>query len=312
MTDILVTGGCGYIGSRLVPLLASDQEVNRIVVLDNLDTGSPRSLFGSLDKTVEFRQGDVREYGDVESAMRGVDRVVHLAAITGATSTHERPEETRAVNCGGSENVLRAAIKLDIDTVVFASSCNIYGRATSTHLDETTDPVPINPYAEAKLEAEQLVSEYCDGRDLQGIVLRMSTNYGTAPAVRFNLVVNKFVFRALTDRPLTVYGDGNNWRPFIHVEDAARAYRHAVVKPGNWTKQIYNVGSTEENYRIAEIADIISDEVASVNVTYLQDRNPGPSYHVSFDRVEETGFSPEWSLEQGVRDLAAAFHSNDE
>jgi UDP-glucose 4-epimerase len=316
--DVLVTGGCGYIGSALVPLLCEDQRVDRVVVLDSLTGGSPRALLGTLSPadatgeaadgaTVDFRRGDVREYGDVESAMRGVDSVIHLAAITGAASTHDRREETFAVNLDGTENVLTAAGKLGVETVTFASSCNVYGRATSTDIDESTEPDPINPYAEAKATAESLVAEACEEYGMQGTSLRLSTNYGYAPGVRFNLVVNHFVFRALTGRPLTVYGDGSNWRPFVHVQDAARAYRAAALDPESWTAPVYNVGSAAGNYRIAEIADLVSEIVGPVDVTYLEDEHPGPSYHVNFDRLAETGFEPEWGLEDGIVHLAERF-----
>jgi nucleoside-diphosphate-sugar epimerase len=306
-TDILVTGGCGYIGSDLIPRLQAADEVGEVVVLDSLTSGSPRALMGAVDGNLTFRRGDVREYGDVESAMRGVDTVVHLAAITGASSTHDRREETFAVNYDGTENVLTAAGKLGVENVVFASSCNVYGRATSTDIDETVDPDPINPYAETKLDSEQLLAEYCEEFGMDGTALRMATNFGDSPGVRFNLVVNYFVFRALTGRTLTVYGDGSNWRPFIHVGDAARAYEHAALAPEAWDHRVYNVGANDANYRIAEIADIVDEEVGAVDITYLEDEHPGPSYHVNFDRLEATGFEPQTTLREGVRDLARSF-----
>ncbi len=302
---VLVTGGCGYIGSALVPALLEDSRVDEVVVFDSLATGSPANLVGCVDETLRFRRGDVREYGDVESAMRGVDSVVHLAAITGADSTHDRREETFAVNRQGTENVLTAAGKFDVETVVFASSCNNYGRAASTDIDEETEQDPLNPYAKSKVESEQLLVDAMDEYGFDGTALRMSTNYGWSPGVRFNLVVNHFVFRGLTDRPLTVYGDGNNWRPFIHVEDAARAYAHAALEPDSWPRTVYNVGSNDENYRIAEIAEIVREELdRELEITYLEDEHPGPSYHVNFDRLDETGFEPEWTVRRGVRDIA--------
>ncbi|WP_276249784.1 NAD-dependent epimerase/dehydratase family protein [Haloarcula rara] len=306
-TDVLVTGGCGYIGSDLIPQLADDDRVGEVVVLDSLASGSPRALMGAVNGKLEFRRGDVREYGDVESAMRGVDTVVHLAAITGAASTHDRREETVAVNYDGTENVLTAAGKLDVENVVFASSCNVYGRATSTDIDETVNPDPINPYAETKLDSEALLESYCEEFGMDGTALRMATNFGYSPGVRFNLVVNYFVFRALTGRTLTVYGDGSNWRPFVHVSDAARAYKHAALNPDAWDRRVYNVGSNDANYQIAEIADVVDEEVGAVDITYLEDEHPGPSYHVNFDRLATTGFEPQTTLREGVRDIARRF-----
>ncbi|QLK27803.1 NAD(P)-dependent oxidoreductase [Natrinema zhouii] len=302
---VLVTGGCGYIGSVLVPTLLDDQRVNDVVVLDSLSSGTPANLSGCIDDRLQFRRGDVREYGDVESAMRDVDTVIHLAAITGAASTHDRREETFASNLDGTENVLTAAGKFDVDRVVFASSCNNYGRAASTDIDEETAQDPLNPYAESKVEAERLLEEAMNEYDFDGTALRMSTNYGWAPGIRFNLVVNHFVFRGLTDRPLTVYGNGSNWRPFIHVVDAARAYADAALNPESWYRTVYNVGSNAGNYRISEIAELIREELdRELDITYLEDEHPGPSYHVNFDRLEETGFEFEWTLRDGIRDLA--------
>ncbi len=306
MTDLLLTGGCGYIGSALIPQLCADDRVGRVVVLDDLSSGSPRNLMGCV-REIEFRQGDVREYGDVESAVRGVDGIVHLAAITGADSTHDRREETYHTNLEGTRNVLTAAGKVGVERVVLASSCNIYGRATSTDIDETVEPDPINPYAETKYESEKLLSEYVAEHDMTGTALRLSTVYGDAPGIRFNLVVNHFVFRALTGRPLTVYGDGSNWRPFIHVEDAARAYREAVLDPDAWSEFVYNVGAVDENRRIRDVATLISEEIDTVNVTYLEDEHPGPSYHVNFDKVSEADFEPDYTLREGVRELAERF-----
>jgi UDP-glucose 4-epimerase len=308
---VLVTGGCGYIGSALVPQLLADDNIETVRVLDNLETGSPRNLIGTglgNEPSLEFQRGDVREYGHVENAMRGIDTVIHLAAITGADSTHDRREETIAVNYNGTQNVLTAAGKLGVGNVVFASSCNNYGRAASTDINETTEPDPLNPYAETKYESEQLLDDAINKHGFEGTALRMSTNYGYAPGIRFNLVVNYFVFRALTDRPLTVYGDGTNWRPFIHVTDAARAYKHAACHPDRWPQLVYNIGSNDENYQIAEIAKIIRDELdTDLDITYLEDRQPGPSYHVNFDRVSETGFAVNHTVHEGVRELTDAF-----
>lgn len=304
---VLVTGGCGYIGSALVPRLQASPNVDEVTILDNLNNGSPANLRTAdlARDDFNFRDGDVREYGVVESAMRDIDGVVHLAAITGAASTHDRADETRAVNLDGTENVLKAARKFDIDRVVFASSCNNYGRADQRELDETVDPDPINPYAETKVAAEQLLETYAEDHGIETTALRMSTVYGDAPGIRFNLVVNAFVFRGVTDRPLTVYGNGSNWRPFIYVQDAAQAFADAVQRPERWPALVYNVGDTDENYRIEDVATIVQSELdCSIDITYLEDRQPGPSYHVNFDRLDETGFELEWTLADGVRTLA--------
>jgi nucleoside-diphosphate-sugar epimerase len=308
---VLVTGACGYLGSALVPRLQATRKVEGVALLDDLSTGSPRHL-ADCDLTsgdVTFHRADVREYGAVEGAVREAepDAIVHLAAITGAESTHDREAETRAVNLEGTENVLTAARKFDVDRVAFASSCNVYGRADHRELDETVEPDPINPYAETKHDAESLLAEYDEEYGLETTALRFSTVFGHAPGIRFNLVVNAFVFRALTDRPLTVYGDGSNWRPFIHVDDAARALTGVLHTPERWPRPVYNVGDRAENYQIDDVARILRNTLdRDLDIVYLEDERPGPSYHVNFDRLAETGFDLEWTLPEGVVDLAAA------
>ena len=310
--EVLVTGGLGYIGSALVPHLLEQAAVDRVRVFDNQSTGSPRTLFG-IDLSTEplsIRDGDVREYGAVESAVRGVDTVVHLAAITGAESTHDREAETVAVNYEGTENVVQAAEKYDVENVVFASSCNLYGRAAQSEITEATEPNPLNPYAETKYESETLLRDSARENGFSATALRMSTNFGHAPGVRFNLVVNYFVFRALTNRALTVYGDGTNWRPFIHVRDAARAFAHAALNPGEYDDLVYNVGANDQNYQIKDIASIVRDELdTDLEITYLEDRKPGPSYHVNFDKLASTSYETEWTLREGIRDLAGQYRS---
>jgi UDP-glucose 4-epimerase len=250
---VLVTGGCGYIGSALLPQLVDDDRVEHVTVLDSLASGTPRNLMGlNLGTTdqIAFHRGDVREYGDVEKAMRDVDTVIHLAAITGADSTHERREETFAVNYDGTENVIRAAGKLGVENVVFASSCNLYGRASSTDIDETTEPDPLNPYAEAKLDAETRVREAQADYGFDATALRMSTNYGYAPGVRFNLVVNHFVFRAPGERalPSTVTA-ATGGRSFTSKTPPARTHTpRSTPAPGpgtstTWARPTRTTGS---------------------------------------------------------------------
>lgn len=308
---VLVTGGCGYIGSALLPRLRDTDAIETVTILDDLSRSTPRNLMGSglrHDPRIRFRRGDVTAYGDVESAVRDVDTIVHLAAITGATSTRDRREETFDVNYGGTENVLRAAGKFDVENVVFASSCNLYGRAAAEDIDETTEPDPLNPYAESKYEAERLLQESASEHGFDATALRLSTVYGDAPGIRFNLVVNHFVFRALTDRPLTVYGDGSNWRPFIHAQDAARAFVHAIQHPQQWPEPVYNVGHNAGNYQVTDIANAVQAELErDLDITYLEDEHPGPSYHVNFERLHATGYEPTHDLHTGIRELAARF-----
>jgi nucleoside-diphosphate-sugar epimerase len=294
-----VTGGAGYVGSELVPrLVAAGHDV---CVLDDFSLSTPRNLMGADLRDVAFVRGDVREEAVVARAADGADAVLHLAGITGAGTSHERAEEVRSVNVGGTETVVDAAADAGVDRIVLASSCNVYGDTYAEHITEYDDPAPANPYAESKLAAEAV----CEESSLDAVSLRLATNFGHSPGVRFNLVVNAFVFRALADEPLTVYGDGTNWRPFLHVADTARAFEAAL----DWDPGVYNVGW--DNVRIDDVAATVADELdREVETDYLRERDPGPSYHVALDRMDETGFSPRRPLADGVADLADRFTTN--
>lgn len=294
---VLVTGGAGYVGSVLLPSLV--EEGHEVCVLDSFTGSSPRNLMGSPE--YEFVRGDVRDHGAVKRALDGVSAVIHLAAVTGAADSHDIRETVLDVNFRGTETVVAAAVDSGVERFVLASSCNVYGNAFDEDLDEEAEPRPANPYAESKLEAERAVAD----APLQSASLRLATNFGWSPGVRFNLVVNDFVFRALNDEPLTVYGDGSNWRPFMHVEDSARAFTAALsMDPG-----VYNVGLG--NFRISEIAEAVERGVDdSIEVDYLRERDPGPSYHVDFTAASEQGFEPSIGLDEGIAELVERFTSS--
>lgn len=265
-------------------------------MFDSLAGSSPDNLAGVLGD-VKFVRGDVRDYGDVRDALEGADAVIHLAAITGASETFDIREKTFDVNHEGTNTVLRASEETGVETVVFASSCNVYGSTDSFEVDEEVEPDPLNPYAEAKLAAEK----DCLDSSVRTVVLRLSTNYGWSDGVRFNLVVNSFVFRALVCEPLTVYGDGTNWRPFMHVSDSARALAEAM----EWQEGVYNVGG--DNLTINEVAATVVNRVAETGVEHL-DRDEGPSYRADFSKAHEAGYEPEYGFGEGVEQLAEALH----
>ncbi len=271
-------------------------------VLDDFSLSSPRNLTAISSEDYEFVRGDVRDDAVVERAVEGVDAVIHLAAITGAATSHEIPEKVHDVNVGGTETVVDAAVDAGGDRIVLASSCNVYGGAYERDIVESDAFSPPNPYAESKVAAE----EYCRESALDDIAIRLATNFGWSPGARFNLVVNTFTFRALAGEPLTVYGDGRNWRPFVHVLDTVRAYADAL----EWDAGAYNVGL--DNFRVEDVAAAVESTVGeSVDVTYLREEDPGPSYHVDFSKSRAQGFVPKHTLEDGIEDLAARFTGAD-
>lgn len=298
---LLITGGAGYIGSQLVNILPDRIDVR---ILDDFSMSSPKNI-ANARRPVDVSIGDVRSRADVESAMEGVDRVVHLAARTGAGSSDEERERTFDINLEGTRTVVDAARDAGVEKFVFASTCNLYGYGRNVTEDD--DPDPPNAYAESKAKGEELALELADD-GVSVNCLRLATNYGFSPGVRFNLVVNLFAMRAAYGEPVSIYGDGTNWRPFIHVKDSARAYARAALTDEFPT--IVNVGATAENYQIEEIAEIVEEKTESdLEVRYRPDCDPGPDYHVSFERIEDTNFELRYTLEEGIDDLLARFNA---
>ncbi|WP_456468424.1 NAD-dependent epimerase/dehydratase family protein [Archaeoglobus sp.] len=293
---ILITGGCGYIGTALSSvLMRGGGEEFRI--MDNLSGCNPLNLL--FLNHVEFVWGDVRKEEDLKLAMEGVDTVVHLAARlpTAPGMIDETRTDVEDVNYLGTRNVLEEARKRDLK-VLFASTCNIYGVGTDLKGDDEVKP--LNPYSKSKLKAEKLCLDYHEKYGLDVRILRLASVYGYSPGVRFNLVVNYFALRAILGYNLTVFGKGENWRPFIHVEDAASAFLFLMEK--GRSGEVYNVGG--ENFRIKDVAELVRNLVnPEVEIEFLADREPEFSYSVDFTKIHELGFRLTYTLERGIENL---------
>lgn len=308
MSSILITGGCGYIGSALIPMLVEDDRVERVRVLDSLETGSPNALFGIFgNEKLEFTQGDVRNQADVGTAVGGMDTVIHLAAVTGASESKGARPGTFDVNVHGTRNLLEAIAEAEVGRFVFASSCSVYGGTEASDIDEHGCPKPLNPYAESKLKSEQDIEDWRSVEVTSTTALRLATLYGRAPGMRFNLVINKFVFRAFTGRTLQVHGDGSSWRPYLHVEDAACGVREAALDPETYADKLYNLGAAEGNLKIDEVAQMVRDEAGLGEIIYSPESDPGASYQVNFDRIDGTGWKPRWTVSRGIQDMLTGF-----
>jgi UDP-glucose 4-epimerase len=304
---ILITGGNGYIGTAISEILIDRGEEFRI--LDNFSGSSPLNMLFlrnlHITRRNEIIWGDIRNFEELQNAFRGVDAVLHLAAKLPAAPgmvDETGDSDINHVNYHGTLNVLELARKHDVK-VIFASTCNVYG--IGVDLDEESEPKPLNRYAESKLEAEKACIDYRERYGLDVKILRLASVYGYSPGVRFNLVANYFVLRAVMGYPLTVFGDGSNFRPFVHVRDAANAFLFFIEngKAG----EIYNIGC--ENLRIRDVAEIVRKEVNPSAEIVFTGKKPEFSYHVKFDRASNAGFTPEFNLADGVRELAGRLES---
>jgi UDP-glucose 4-epimerase len=216
MTDVLITGGAGFIGSNLARRAAAHPGVGRVVVLDDLSTGSPQNLSG-VD--VEFVEGSVTDPAALDRAMAGVDSVVHLAALASVPQSIDDPERCHEVNATGSLLVLEACRRHGVSQVTAASSSAVYGSNPAPVKGEREWVRPLSPYAVSKLATEQYLLAYQSCYDLRTVAYRFFNVYGPGqPAGHvYAAVIPLFVDALLDGRPLTVNGDGSQTRDFIYV-----------------------------------------------------------------------------------------------
>jgi UDP-glucose 4-epimerase len=226
-TNVLITGGAGFIGSHAVETLLAAGE--RVRVLDDFSTGRRENLAG-MNGALEVIDGDVREPETVMAAMRGCDRVLHLAAIASVARSFDDPATTEAVNVDGTANVLAAASRAGARRVVLASSCAVYGATSELPISEAAPTRPASPYARSKLGAEGLCRAACASDGLDVGVLRFFNVYGPRqdPSSDYSGVIAIFMERLASGRTCTVYGDGRQSRDFVFVDDVVAACRTAL------------------------------------------------------------------------------------
>jgi UDP-glucose 4-epimerase len=311
--NILVTGGAGYIGSRLLHTLASVESlrVRRVRVLDNMREEKFPSLM-NLPEGVdyEFVLGDIRNEDDIQKALGDdTDAVVHLAALCNATISFERRDATEEINYGGTTNVVRAARQAaSVRRFIYASTTSVYG-PTSGIVDEESPCLPASPYAEFKLKGEQEVlglSTDTGGR-LRPTVLRFATVYGYSPGLRVHTVVNIFAFRAAVGAAMEVFGSGNQLRPFVHVDDVSRAIAFCI-EDDLAGEQIFNV--VGENASVNQIIALLRRHFPRMLVVHTDKEILNQiSYEVDGGKLLRLGFSMDHSLEDGVEEYARLYGS---
>ena len=292
---ILVTGGAGFVGSILVPMLLS--EGHDVQVLDSLMYGGAGLLPCANDPNFQFRKGDIRSVSDVGSAMKGCDTVVHLAGIVGFPACRKDVDVSNAVNVMGSSNVCRCA---EDRLLIFTSTGSVYGDISDVTCTEETPPKPISVYSQNKVAAEQYFLEK------QGIVLRFATGFGVSLRPRLDLMVNDFVHKALNEKYLVIY-EGHFMRTFIAVRDMARAILFALANADRMRGQIYNVGSQKMDLTKNQLCEVIRQKTGCY--VHCADVDVDPDKRnclISYDKVEALGYHTQVSIEEGVEELIAA------
>ena len=290
---ILVTGGAGYVGSILTPLLLSNGY--KVRVLDNLMYGQSTLLSCFLNKKFEFVKGDIRNKTVVEKAMNGVDFIIHLAAIVGVPACKKDERLAREINYQGTVNL--DEVRSPSQGVIFASTGSNYGSVEGVCTEETRLD-PLTTYAKTKVDAEK---KLIDAGNV--VIYRFATGFGLSPRMRLDLMVNDFTFQAVKNGSLLVY---ERWykRTFIHVRDMASSLVFALENFGQMVNDIFNVGNEELNYTKEEIVRTLRKRVNYY--LHFADVGSDPdkrNYEVSYEKIRRQGFTTAISLEEGIEEL---------
>lgn len=292
---ILVTGGAGYVGCVLVPvLLEAGHEVR---VLDSLRKGGLGLLPWAGSPRLEVMAGDIRDARTVQEAVKGADVIMHLAAIVGYPACEKDPWLARTTNVDGAANLIRH--RHSQQPIIYPSSLSNYGTVVDQVCTEEMNPEPITLYGVTKQEAERRL---LDAGDV--VVFRPATAFGLSPQMRLDLLFNEFVYKALRERYLVVY-QPQFVRAFIHVRDFARALLFALEHLDEMRDQVYNLGSESLNLTKEELAHRIRRKIDfTLRVSNDHEDPDKRNYRVDFSKVGRVGFSVEMDVDRGIEELA--------
>ncbi len=300
MSKILVTGGAGYIGSVLVPMLLNNG--HRVIVLDNFMYDQTSLLDCCYDPYLRIVSGDVRNDDLLGSLIRQSDIIIHLACIVGAPACDKDPIAARTVNLESVKTILK--FRTRNQPIIFPNTNSGYGIGQEGIFCTEKSPLnPISLYGQLKVEAEKEILSRNNS-----VVLRLATVFGISPRMRLDLLVNNFVYRAVNDRFIILF-EANFKRNYIHVRDVARAFMHCMADFDAMKNEVYNVGLSDANLSKLELCEEIKKQVPGF---YFHEAKIGEdpdkrNYIVSNVKIEATGFKPKTSLQEGITELIKGF-----
>mgnify|MGYP003666332247 CR=1 FL=1 len=295
---ILVTGGAGYVGTALLPkLLEAGHEVT---VFDNLMQGGNQLLSFFRNKNFHFVNGDVTIKNDLAEAVKGMDVIVHLAAIVGFPACKNNPELATAVNVDGTQNLIDVTTPEQI--ILYGSTGSNYGKVT----DICTEESPLNPlslYGETKTQAEHMLMARGNT-----VAYRFATAFGVSHRLRLDLLINDFTNKCLRDGYLVVY-EKHFMRTFIHVSDMANAFMLAINNLDRMVDNVYNIGDDSMNYSKEEICNMVAEKTdAFIHFEEIGSDADKRNYVVSYDKVRALGFRTEVTIQDGIDEIIKALN----
>jgi len=302
----LVTGGAGYIGSVMIPMLL--ERGYKVKCLDRFFFGKETLNDVISNPNLELIKDDIRWFNP--KILKGVDAVADLASLSNDPSGELDPSKTFDINYLGRVRVAKLSKEYGVKRYILASSCSVYGFREDMILEETSPTNPLTTYAKSNLMAEKDVLALSDS-SFTVTVLRQATVYGLSPRMRFDLAINGMVLGIFKNKKIPVMRNGDQWRPFVHIKDAIKAFVTVMESPEEKVnEEIFNVGSNEQNYQIRPLAEMVGEAIPVPLKIEWYGSPDKRSYRVGFDKINKIlEFKTDYTPREGALEVYEALES---